>query len=125
MAFMNVNNVTNISNDSVRGMLLFMNGRMCSKDETCWVADDGCIRMQLNNGIETIVKFVSMDLAEFSYATSTNGPTVKKIITRQSEFNGALIEFATKPAEYFEEIVNGYDKCPTFYKQYQVLKSVQ
>lgn len=112
-----------INNDSMRGLMLFMNGRMCSSNEICWVGDDGNINIQLSNGFETVVKFVSMDEAEFSYAVSVNGPVIKKTITRTSEFNGALIEFSSKPKEYFEEIASGYKKCPVFYKQYTVIAS--
>lgn len=114
--------MTNISTDSMRSILSFMTGRMCSTDVSCWIDDDGHINMKLDN-LSTTIKFIGIDSAEFYRTVESRDVTVKKTVTRPSEFNGALIEFINKPIEYFEEIIDGYEKCPNFYKQYSISKS--
>lgn len=115
MAFMDINI------ESMRGLMYFVGGRTFSPNEMCWVSDDGCIKVQLSNGDNTVINFVSMDRVEFEYAISANGPIVKKIVTRPSEFNGAIIEFTTKPREHFEDIARRWQLSPKCLKQYEVL----
>lgn len=118
MSFMTINT------ESIRSYSQYMGGRIPGPKDLSWVGEDGCLNLQLDNGYETIVKFVNFDTVVFTYTTSS-GSVVKKIATRPSEFNGFLIEFATKSEDHFEKIAEDFKSHPVFYKQYTVLEAVR
>lgn len=107
-----------INNESMRAFLYYMNNRMVSFNENFQVSNDGILEMKpsRDDDCDVTIKFNSCELVEFTVVVEDFMLTKKA--TRLSEFNGGIIEFATKPAEYFKDIIENFSKRIGLYKQY-------
>ena len=110
-----------ISTDSMRGFLIYMQGRFPYADMVFRVSQSRTLVMyrQTDYGYVAI-EFMDEDHVKFTFKPLDQSYTVERVINRSSTFNGCMIEFITKPEEHFREIYDGYKKAPIFYKEYKV-----
>ena len=107
-----------ISTESMQCYTHYMHDKEIGSEITFDVKHDRLIMNMKGEHINFSVAFVDRDTALFMYDTETY--TLVKEASRDATFIGGMVEFATRDAKHFEEVVSTLGATKSLNKLYTV-----
>lgn len=111
---------TTVSTKSMLSFIEYMKDRNPGPGAKFFIDNKDCLVMEMANDSCNVNTYIVFGEDSISFQITVGDYFIEKTVNRHATFNGAIIEFMTKGADHFMDIVEQKQQYPKVYADYYV-----